>query len=57
MKIIVGKQVSGPKNVIPNIFMFGGMVFVNVLTYSFMIPMHQKLIDFLLVWGFNPYGD
>lgn len=55
MKIIKGRQVGGPVNKIPSIFLWGGCLFINWFETSWMIPLHTEICEFLLFIGVDPY--
>lgn len=55
--MIFGKQIKGPTYFYPRIFMFGGMLFINWLRRSVMIPIPEPTIKRLQEMGYNPMGD
>jgi hypothetical protein len=54
---MVGKLVSGKTQYIPSLFMFGGCVFINWFRTGLAIPIPEPIVQELLIWGFDPYGD
>lgn len=55
MKIFKGKQIKGKTSYLPHIFIWGGTLFINVLRTSYMIPIHQEILNFIEFLGFDPY--
>lgn len=41
----------------PSIFIWGGMLFINWIRRGIMIPLPEWIINEMLIWGMNPYGD
>jgi len=55
--MIIGKQTGGKVILIPRMFLFAGIFFINAWGYSFMFPLPASLVQFLSFCNYDVYGD
>lgn len=55
--MFIGKRVGGKRSLLPDIFAFGGFLFINFWDWSLMIPLPNWLIEKAARWGIDLIGD